>query len=219
MLKGPVLPTPISRKPRTDIQDLIAPIQSFLHCETPDLWVEAALVNQETLLIDHLNCEKKAATTAMNLMHKYHQRTDLLFKMARLAREELMHFSQVLKIMEERSIRYAHVTASRYGAGFHKHVRTYEPAALVDRLIIGAYIEGRSCERFAKLAPFLDEVLGRFYFSLLKSEARHFQDYLDLAQEYAEEDIAGRVEEFGEIEKHLVLSADKEFRFHSGVPA
>ena len=193
-------------------------IQRFLLCETPDSWVEAALKNQDILLIDHLNCEKKAASTAMSLMHKYRERTELLFKMARLAREELMHFTQVLKIMESRGVAYEHVSASRYGAGFHQHIRTHEPAALVDKLIIGAYIEGRSCERFAKIAPFLDEELQRFYTSLLKSEARHYQDYLDLAQLYSDEDIGTRVAEFGEIEKGLILSPDSEFRFHSGVP-
>ncbi|MCW8887374.1 MAG: tRNA-(ms[2]io[6]A)-hydroxylase [Motiliproteus sp.] len=193
-------------------------INNFLHCETPYAWVDVALANQDILLIDHLNCEKKAASMAMSLIHKYRERTELLYKMARLAREELMHFTQVLKIMESRGVTYGHVTASRYGAGFHKHIRTHEPAALVDKLIIGAYIEGRSCERFAKIAPYLDEELQRFYTSLLKSEARHFQDYLDLAQLYSDEDIADRVAEFGEIEKDLILSPDTEFRFHSGIP-
>ncbi|MEH6627929.1 MAG: tRNA isopentenyl-2-thiomethyl-A-37 hydroxylase MiaE [Motiliproteus sp.] len=200
------------------MNDLLAPIRSFLQCETPDAWVEVALENQNILLIDHINCEKKAASTAMGLMHKYRERTDLLYKMARLAREELLHFTQVLKIMEARGVHYEHITASRYGAGFHKHIRTHEPAALVDKLIIGAYIEGRSCERFAKIAPLLDDELQRFYLSLLKSESRHFQDYLDLAQLYSQEDISARVAEFGEIEKELILSPDPEFRFHSGVP-
>ncbi len=201
------------------MQELLAPIRSFLKCETPDSWIEAALANQDILLVDHLNCEKKAASTAMSLMHKYREKTELLYRMARLAREELLHFTQVLKLMEERNVPYEHLTASRYGAGFHRHVRTFEPAALVDKLIIGAYIEGRSCERFAKLAPYLDEELQRFYLSLLKSESRHYQDYLNLAQLYAAEDIGDRVAEFGEIEKDLILSPDREFRFHSGVPA
>jgi tRNA-(ms[2]io[6]A)-hydroxylase len=197
---------------------LLDPILAFLPCETPDAWVEAALQNQDLLLIDHLNCEKKAASMAMSLIHKYRERSDLLVKMARLAREELLHFTQVLAIVNARGIPYTHVTASRYGAGFQRHISTYEPASLVDKLIVGAYIEARSCERFAKLAPHLDEELQRFYLSLLKSESRHYRDYLSLAQDYAEADIQPRVELFAEVERELILSDDAQFRFHSGVP-
>lgn len=199
--------------------DALEEIRQFLLCSTPDSWVEVALANQDILLIDHANCEKKAASTAMSLIHKYRECSDLLVKMARLAREELMHFTQVLAIMQQREVEYIHVTAARYAPKLIQHVRTYEPAALVDKLIIGAYIEARSCERFAKLAPHLDEELQRFYLSLLKSEARHYQDYLSLAQQYAGEDIQARVDEFAEIERDLILSTDSEFRFHSGVPA
>ncbi|MEH6471979.1 MAG: tRNA isopentenyl-2-thiomethyl-A-37 hydroxylase MiaE [Halopseudomonas sp.] len=200
-------------------QQLLQPIRQFLQCETPDSWVEQALQNPTILLIDHANCEKKAASMAMSLIHKYRERGDLLIKMARLAREELLHFTQVLAIMNKRGVHYEHVTASRYGAGFQKHVRTYEPAALVDKLIIGAYIEARSCERFAKLAPHLDDELQHFYLSLLKSESRHYQDYLTLAEEYALEDIQPRIQVLGEVERELIVSPDGEFRFHSGVPA
>lgn len=197
---------------------LLEPILSFLQCETPEAWIRAALLNQDLLLIDHANCEKKAASMAMSLIHKYRERTDLLVKMARLAREELLHFTQVLAIMKKRDIHYGHVTASRYGAGFQRHIRTYEPAALVDKLIIGAYIEARSCERFAKLAPFLDAELQSFYLSLLKSESRHYQDYIALAQAYAQEDIEPRIRLIGEVEAELILSPDTQVRFHSGVP-
>lgn len=199
--------------------DALEEIYQFLQCPTPDSWVEVALKQQDILLIDHANCEKKAASMAMSLIHKYRERGELLIKMARLAREELLHFTQVLAIMNKRGVHYGHVTASRYGAGFQKHVRTYEPAALVDKLIIGAYIEARSCERFAKLAPHLDEDLQRFYLSLLKSESRHYRDYLSLAQQYADQDISPRVEVLGEVERELIEAPDTQFRFHSGAPA
>ncbi len=96
------------------------------------------------------------------------------------------------------------------------HART---AHLIDKLICGAYIEARSCERFAALAPWLDEDLQTFYLSLLRSEARHYQDYLALAQQISAEDISARVRYFGDVEADLILSPDREFRFHSGVPA
>ena len=157
-------------------------IRIFLACETPDSWIDCALKNQDILLIDHAHCEKKAASTAMTLMFRYVDRPELLRKMSRLAREELIHFEQVLAIMEERGVVYDHLSPSRYASGMRELVRTSEPGRLVDTLIVGAFIEARSCERFAKLAPFLDGELCKFYRSLLKSEGRHYQDYLGLAR-------------------------------------
>jgi tRNA-(ms[2]io[6]A)-hydroxylase len=193
-------------------------IKQFLPCETPQAWIDVALTQQPLMLIDHAHCEKKAASTAMTLMFRYVDRPDLLKKMSRLAREELIHFEQVLALMEARDIEYIHLGASRYAGGLRSIVKTHEPQRLVDILIIGAFVEARSCERFAKLAPFLDEELEKFYKSLLKSEGRHYQDYLSLAQDYAQESIADRVDDFRKIEKELILSEDNEFRFHSGIP-
>ncbi|NQZ30396.1 MAG: tRNA-(ms[2]io[6]A)-hydroxylase [Oceanospirillaceae bacterium] len=193
-------------------------IKQFLPCETPQAWIDVALTQQSLMLIDHAHCEKKAASTAMTLMFRYVDKPDLLKKMSRLAREELIHFEQVLALMESRGIEYVHLSASGYAAGMRKIVATHEPQRLVDVLIIGAFVEARSCERFAKLAPFLDEELEKFYTSLLKSEGRHYQDYLALAQEYAAAPIDERIEEFRVLEKELILSEDTEFRFHSGIP-
>ena len=194
----------------------ISSVQEFLPCETPDSWVEAALANQTIMLIDHANCEKKAASTAMTLLYRYFDRPELLHKLSRLAREELRHFEQVLAIMNKRDIEYIHVTPSRYALGLREGVTAHEPNKLVDTLIVGAFIEARSCERFAKIAPLLDDELSHFYTSLLRSEARHFEDYLTLAQGYAEQDITQRVNFFAEKEAQLVLQPDSEFRFHSG---
>lgn len=193
-------------------------IKQFLPCETPQAWIEVALTQQSLMLIDHAHCEKKAASTAMTLMFRYVDRPELLKKMSRLAREELIHFEQVLALMESRGIEYVHLNASRYAAGMRKIVKTHEPQRLIDILIIGAFVEARSCERFAKLAPHLDPELEKFYQSLLKSEGRHYQDYLSLAQSYATESIDQRIAEFRALEKELILSDDNEFRFHSGVP-
>ena len=81
----------------------LTPVLSFLPCRTPDGWVRAAIADQRTMLIDHANCEKKAAATALSLMHRYTDNFILLNKMSRLAREELRHFEQVLKIMAQRA--------------------------------------------------------------------------------------------------------------------
>lgn len=144
---------------------------------------------------------------------------DLIDKMVMLIKEELHHFYQVLEIMEEYGIPYESVGSSRYARGMLRHVRTYEPQALIDKLICGAYIEARSCERFAALAPHVDKRLGDFYVSLLRSEARHYQDYLTLAEEIAGADISERVAFFADVEAELISSVDDDFKFHSGAPA
>lgn len=196
----------------------IAPLLEFLPCSTPPAWVDWALSNQDLLLIDHAHCEKKAASTALNLMFRYVDRAELLDTLSQLAREELLHFEQVLAIMRERGVRYGHLSPSRYAQGLRRHVRTAEPGRLVDILIVGALIEARSCERFAALAPHVDDELGRYYRYLLKSESRHFEDYLALARRYAETAIDARIEFFKEKEKALIQEPDTEFRFHSGTP-
>jgi tRNA-(ms[2]io[6]A)-hydroxylase len=197
----------------------ISPIQEFLACPTPAAWVEWALQHPDILLVDHANCEKKAASTALNLMYRYVEYPRLLQKMSRLAREELRHFEQVIAIMQARGVPYIQLSAARYAGELRHCVRSHEPARLVDTLLVGAVIEARSCERFSVLAPRLDTELGDFYRSLLKSESRHFTDYLKLAQAHAGEgEIQQRLELILEQEARLIETPDSEFRFHSGVP-
>lgn len=195
----------------------------FLPCLTPPEWVQAALGNERLLMIDHAQCEKKAASTAMHLMFRYVDRVELLTKMSQLAREELLHFEQVVTLMRERNIAYEHLSASRYAEGLRSHVRGNEPGRLIDILIVGGLIEARSCERFAALIPHLDETLAKFYRALVRSEGRHFEDYIELAQQYAHEqglaDIDDRIAFFCARERELIEGPDTEFRFHSGVPA
>ena len=199
---------------------LIPEIEAFLGCRTPDAWVQAALADQETLLIDHKNCEFKAASTALSLMAKYNTHLDLINMMSRLAREELVHHEQVLRLMKRRKIALRPLSAGRYASGLRRVVRTHEPVKLVDTLVVGAFIEARSCERFAALVPHLDEELGKFYHGLLNSEARHYQGYLKLAHQYGDgADIERVVDKVRAVEAELISSPDEEFRFHSGVPA
>ena len=196
----------------------LADIHEFLPCRTPDAWIDAAIKEHDLLLIDHANCEKKAAGTALSLLYKYIDRPNLLHKMSKLAREELRHFEQVMDIMTDRGVDYVHVSASRYAAGMHALVRKQEPYKLIDTLIVGAFIEARSCERFAALAPHLDPELATFYTSLLNSEGRHFKDYLTLARQIADEPLDERISEFARKEQALIQQEDGEFRFHSGPP-
>ncbi|EED33109.1 tRNA--hydroxylase [gamma proteobacterium NOR5-3] len=200
----------------------MSPIRDFLLCETPQPWIEAASSeeNLHTLLIDHANCEKKAASTALQLMYRYVEHPSLLNKLSRLAREELRHFEQVLAIIEKRGMAYPQLSASRYAAGLRELVDKSEPYRLLDTLLVGAIIEARSCERFAAVLPVLDEELTRFYGSLLRSESRHFMDYLSLARELLPgTDIEARLQPLLEAERALIQGVDEQFRFHSGLPA
>lgn len=199
-----------------DTSAALAEIHDFLPCRTPRSWIDNALANQDLMLIDHAHCEKKAASTALSLMYRYVDNHDLLNKMSRLAREELRHFEQVLAIMKKRGVSYGHLSPARYAAGLRELVRPEDPGRLVDVLIVGAIIEARSCERFAALAPHLEETLADFYNSLLKSEARHYKDYLKLAERANGGPVDERVGEFLAVERELIEKPDSEFRFHSG---
>lgn len=196
----------------------INPAVEFVGVRTPQAWLDAVPQHLPELLIDHANCEKKAASTALSLMYKYVDQGELLRKMSRLAREELRHFEQVLDLMAEFQVTYAHLSASRYARELHSLVRHGEPARLVDLLILGAVVEARSCERFVSLLEILPAGMSELYRQLVHSEARHFRDYLDLAEQVAGTDISDRVTAFLTRDAQLITSADVEFRFHSGVP-
>jgi tRNA-(ms[2]io[6]A)-hydroxylase len=202
-------------------------ISVFLHCQTPGAWLNVAGQRIQDLLLDHANCEKKAASTAINLMFRYSEQADICFRMSRLAREELRHYEQVLKILQKRGMQLKLYKPSRYAAALMSHVSSQEPQRLCDLLIVGGIIEARSCERFAVLIPVLEEggelELAKFYSGLLASEARHFEHYLDLAKRYSSEiyappEFEQRVEVLLKAESDLITSEDNEFHFHSGVP-
>ena len=205
---------------RTPIKVDLSPIYGFLGTRTTQAWINAAIADLPLIIQDHANCEKKAAGTAMNLLFRYEFSYDLQRKLAQLIREEMLHYEQVLAIMNERGQAWGYLSAGRYAKGMLKHKRTYEPAAMIDVLIIGAFIEARSCERFAALAEVInDERLVKYYRYLLKSESRHFEDYLELAQSLSEDNIDERVAFFKAVESELIASSDTELRFHSGTPA
>lgn len=199
----------------TDLQLL----NDFLQVKTPQLWLEQATQNIPLLLIDHAHCERKAAATAITFISKYPERKELVELMSPLAREELLHFEKVIHIMEQRGIQFSALHPSTYATQLHKHITKRDGAErLRDQLIIGAIIEARSCERFNALIPHLkDQELAKFYSTLVKAEARHFEDYLHLAQLYGG-DISLRAKQFLDIENKFILAKDTALRFHSGIP-
>lgn len=196
-------------------------IAAFLDTATPDAWLDEAGKHLPEMLLDHANCELKAASTALGFLYRYPERTALAQRMSRLAREELRHFEQVRSIMDDLGVRFERLSASRYAGSLREAIRQDEPYKLLDMLLVGALIEARSCERFAKIAPRLPERLGRFYAGLLASEARHFGHYVAFARSECgvdEAEIEQRLEELRAIEASLIAEPDDEFRFHSGVP-
>ena len=195
--------------------------REFLRCATPQAWFAQALRQPDILLIDHAHCEKKAAATALSLVHRYVDRPRLLASLSRLAREELRHFEQVLEQLRRREIAFRPLSPSRYAAALRALVRTGEPGRLVDTLIVGAVIEARSCERFAGLADRLSGELATFYGRLVAAEARHFELYLGWARQFAatETEVDARTRVFIDRDFELISTEDTEFRFHSGVPA
>jgi tRNA-(ms[2]io[6]A)-hydroxylase len=212
----------------------IAAVLAFLPCRTPAEWVEKAVSDLDSLLHDHASLELKAAAQAQKLISQYgaagtrrqrHLKADfrsaLINRMSRLAREELRHFEQVVALIEQRGGHYTAITPSRYAAGMHSAARKTEPEALVDALVIGAIIEARSCERFYSLvqrAESIDWAISKFYTSLLKSEARHFEDYLALARRLAAAETTDRIAIFLAKDAQLIESPDSEFRFLGGRP-
>ena len=199
--------------------DSLPDISHLLSCPTPKAWVQVAVSQQDVLLIDHANCEKKAAATALNLIFRYGERLpDLQDALSKLAREELRHFEQVTRIMRRRGVIYRPLGPARYAEGLRKQLRKKEPERMTDLLVISALIEARSCERFEVLAPALGDDLAEFYRGLRASEARHFQLYLGMARKYGTGDVADRAEAIAAVEAELIQSEDKVFRFHSGVP-
>jgi tRNA 2-(methylsulfanyl)-N6-isopentenyladenosine37 hydroxylase len=195
-------------------------IKQFLLVETPVEWLLYAAKNVDLLLIDHAHCERKAAATALNFMSKYPEKEQLLTLMSPLAREELLHFEKVLQLLKKRNITFGALKPSRYAQALHQKIaRTDYLLHLTHELIVGAIIEARSCERFHALEPYIEDTeLRRFYSSLFKAEARHFENYLMLAQNYCPTDFQPQLQKFLELEKDLIVSQDTVFRFHGGLP-
>ena len=201
---------------RTQLQ----PVLDFLLVRTPPAWFDHACKELPILLIDHANCEKKAASSALAMTYRYVGENELLHAMSRLAREEMRHFEQVLDLMQDQNVTYSQLSAGRYAAQLHALVCPREPDRLIDMLIVGAIVEARSCERFVGLAEVLPAPVANLYQQLIHSEARHFHDYLTLAERFSNrQTVQHKTTEWLTFESELITAPDPVFRFHSGAPA
>ncbi len=193
----------------------------LLRAATPAAWIAEACALPEVLLIDHANCEKKAASTALAMMFAYAEDLELTDKMSRLAREELRHYEQVAKLLLALKIAPQRLAPGRYAARLRRLVASGEPRREVDLMVCGAFIEARSCERFAALGSVIGQPLNGLFRGLHEAEARHYQLYLDLGKRAAARaglDVDARIAAFAACEAELITQPDPVFRFHSGPP-
>jgi tRNA-(ms[2]io[6]A)-hydroxylase len=201
----------------------LPPIDAMLAAPTSPRWVELAREKLPDLLQDHADAEKKAASTAISLMFLYADDVDLAGQLSKLAREELRHYEQVAKLMRSLGIGAQRRRAGRYAAGLRAAAARSEPRRKLDLLLIGALIEGRSCERFRLLVPALPAPVAELYRSLEHAEARHYEIYLRFAdatqRAHPGLDWRARLAELAAIEAELATAPDDSFCFHSGTPA
>jgi tRNA-(ms[2]io[6]A)-hydroxylase len=180
-------------------------------------WTERVLAAPDELLIDHAHCEKKAAGTAINLIFRYPQQVFLLEPLSRLAREELIHFEQVLALLSRRGVAFGVQKPAPYAGRLREPMRTYEPARLLDTLLCCALIEARSCERFALLAEAADDAdLRDLFGGLHAAESRHRGLYIGLAERLASaEEVRVRHGELAEHEARVLAESPPWVRLHA----
>lgn len=185
--------------------------------KSPKRWLEQVNQHLPEILIDHAHCEQKAASTAMDLMFDYVHHDSLCDCMSEIVREELDHFQMVRRLLQQRGIRFRGLKPGTYGRKLKGLVRKHEPQRAVDRLLVAALIEARSCERFVLLRDHLpDAELQRFYGGLFESEARHHTAYVRLAALFADEkEVADRLKQLSEEEAEIIAEGCELPRMHS----
>ncbi|MCP4513423.1 MAG: tRNA-(ms[2]io[6]A)-hydroxylase [Fuerstiella sp.] len=188
-----------------------------LHSTSPERWLSQVDQNLNVILIDHAHCEQKAASTAMHLMFEYVENEELRDEMTEIIAEELEHFHMVLALLKQRNIRFYKLKPGTYGRKLMELCRRQEPHKAIDRLLIAALCEARSCERFVLLRDHLqDSQLSDFYGSLYESEARHHATYVRLAQSYGSVDAVNcRLEGLAAAEATVVADGCELPRVHS----
>ncbi len=180
-----------------------------LRHDTPISFVARFEANLEDMLLDHAHCEKKAAATALSLISRYPDNPQLVATLAEIVEEEMAHFRMVLDLMNARGWTFRGARGSAYAGALHSQVRKPYTEGFVDRMIVAALIEARSCERFALLGAHVDDLeLREFYKSLFESEARHYGTYIKLALKAGnEDDVRARLNTLLDFEATVVAES------------
>lgn len=184
-----------------------------LHLPTDPRWVNLAAISLEEVLTDHAFCEQKAATSCISLIQRYPEKDRLVQELAPIVTEEWGHFRQVLAEMRKRGYSLGRQRKDMYvNALMEFQQKGGDPASvLLDRLLIFALIEARSCERFRLLSEGLeDEYLREFYRKFMISEAGHYRLFIDLANEYIpdEDRVRTRWQEWLDAEAKIITSLE-----------
>ncbi len=190
-----------------------------LQSESTARWLNQVDRHLDEVLIDHAHCERKAASTAMNLMTAYTEDRELCREMTRIIVEELEHFEMVLELLQRRGIPFRRLASGPYGKKLNGLIRSSEPDRAVDRLLVASLIEARSCERFSLLSEHIqakDAELASFYASLFESEARHHTTYVRLAEHFAPRDaVRARLDQLSKCEADIIIEGCSLPRMHS----
>ncbi len=158
-----------------------------LKLPTDPRWVNLAEISLEEILTDHAFCEQKAATTCISLIQKYSDREKLVEEIAPIVTEEWGHFRQVLAELQRRGLKLGMQRRDEYVNKLFEfeHKGGHPEDRFLDKLLISALIEARSCERFKRLSEGLDdEYMRNFYRKFMESEAGHYTLFIDLAEYY-----------------------------------
>ena len=179
-----------------------------LKLPTDPRWVEIAAQNLEEILVDHAYCEQKAASTGISMILQYPEKEKLVKVMTELVAEEWSHFTMVLKELERRGYKLGNQRKDEYAVELLNTIRKggHRDRQLLDKLLVNALIEARSCERFKMLSEKVeDPELSKFYYDLMVSEAGHYRTFIDLAKEYLpEKEVKERWQELLNFEKELI---------------
>lgn len=188
-----------------------------LASRTSEDWIEQATRHIDLVLLDHANCEKKAAGNVLSLLFRYPANGRLVETLSPLAREELQHFERVHRHLQRLGIPIKPLSAAPYAGRLNQHLRRSEPEHLLDTLLVAAIIEARSHERLGLLgihAP--DPELRQFYLWLAAAEERHWQLYLDLAlDQFPADQVQERLDTLLQVEAEILSTLHPEPRVHS----
>ncbi len=199
--------------------------RTVLRWRTPAAWVAQATRELSSLLDDHAHLERKAASNALELLHRCPTESDTALAhhwatvLTNVARDEVEHLAAVTRLLARRGGTLSRMHRNPYASALRAEVRSGRRGELVDRLIVCALIELRSFERFERLADGVpDADLARLYRRLAVSERGHYVVFLDLAKRVAPAvEVEARWEEMLDIEGHIIAAQDPGPRMHSGL--
>lgn len=191
----------------------------MLHLTTPTdpEWFSRVRDHMPLILLDHTHLEKRAASTAMSMLFRYADEPRLARALGEVVREEMEHFVRMIDVLEARHIPLERLEPAPYAAALASHARKRDPHALLDKLLIAALIEARSCERFQILAAHIDDpALATLYDELYRDEARHHTLYTQLARQlFDPAEVSARLDELAHAEAQALHASGHTPRLHS----